>query len=571
MDNNLAFSPNIHPRDIIQWENSISDTFKRNHDYQRMFLMKQIACDALISQGKIKEALKRTEQILSLAKQMHYNVGIAIAHLAIGNTYSHTKMYEEAIEEFEYALQILKKEPATDKLQEWGLIQLYPILIKKHEITKAKEYLNYASAIYNKGYYNKFFLYAFSASYNLAIGNYKEVKKQIEEATYWYKIFPFVYYGTVLNYLQAEHALKTGHYKEAANLYNEIYSSDKPTRPEDNYIDRKTTLANIYIKLRNYDKASEVYNEINIARDSIDEQDYSLQVNLRRTKYQVDSLALNNQSQRNKFLSRSISYSIFILVIAIFSIIHLGRINRLLVQSKKKLEKARIKMENSIRTKSLFLSNMSHEIRTPLNALAGFSAILTEPGIDNEMRKQCNEIIIQNSNLLLKLIDDVVDLSSLDTGKMQFRFGIYDAVAICRNVIETVSKIKQTAAETLFQSNLKELQLYTDETRLQQLLFNLLINATKFTNTGSIILTLELQSEKEALFIVTDTGCGISLEKQKYIFNRFEKLNESSQGSGLGLFICQLIVERFGGEIWIDPKYKGGSRFLFTHPLQPKI
>lgn len=323
--------------------------------------------------------------------------------------------------------------------------------------------------------------------------------------------------------------------------------------------------------MRNYDKASEVYNEINIARDSIDEQDYSLQVNLRRTKYQVDSLALNNQSQRNKFLSRSISYSIFILVIAIFSIIHLGRINRLLVQSKKKLEKARIKMENSIRTKSLFLSNMSHEIRTPLNALAGFSAILTEPGIDNEMRKQCNEIIIQNSNLLLKLIDDVVDLSSLDTGKMQFRFGIYDAVAICRNVIETVSKIKQTAAETLFQSNLKELQLYTDETRLQQLLFNLLINATKFTNTGSIILTLELQSEKEALFIVTDTGCGISLEKQKYIFNRFEKLNESAQGSGLGLFICQLIVERFGGEIWIDPKYKGGSRFLFTHPLQPKI
>lgn len=109
-------------------------------------------------------------------------------------------------------------------------------------------------------------------------------------------------------------------------------------------------------------------------------------------------------------------------------------------------------MENSIRTKSLFLSNMSHEIRTPLNALAGFSAILTEPGIDNEMRKQCNEIIIQNSNLLLKLIDDVVDLSSLDTGKMQFRFGIYDAVAICRNVIETVSKIKQTAAETFLKA-----------------------------------------------------------------------------------------------------------------------
>ena len=103
--------------------------------------------------------------------------------------------------------------------------------------------------------------------------------------------------------------------------------------------------------------------------------------------------------------------------------------------------------------------------------------------------------------------------------------------------------------------------------RLQQLLINLLINATKFTTEGSITLLLEKESEEMTVFSVTDTGCGIAPEKQGQIFNRFEKLNENAQGSGLGLSICQLIVERFGGRIWIDPEYKDGSRFLFTHPI----
>ena len=190
---------------------------------------------------------------------------------------------------------------------------------------------------------------------------------------------------------------------------------------------------------------------------------------------------------------------------------------------------------------------MSHEIRTPLNALSGFSSILTDSNIDTEIRKQCNDIIQQNSDLLLKLIDDVVDLSSLERGKMQFHFGIHDAIFLCQNVIDTVDKIKQTAATVTFQTSLKKLELYTDEARLQQLLINLLINATKFTTEGSITLTLDMQ-DNMALFSVTDTGCGIAPEKQDKIFNRFEKLDENAQGSGLGLSICQLIVEHFGGK-----------------------
>lgn len=210
---------------------------------------------------------------------------------------------------------------------------------------------------------------------------------------------------------------------------------------------------------------------------------------------------------------------------------------------------------------------MSHEIRTPLNALSGFSSLLTEEGLDDETRRQCNEVIQQNSELLLKLINDVIDLSSLEFGKLQFCIAQHDAVSICKNVIDTVNKVKQTQAELTFTTELEEMPIETDDSRLQQVLINLLINATKFTPQGSIVLKLEKETNDTVLFTVTDTGCGIPKDRQTNIFQRFEKLNENVQGSGLGLSICQLIIEHIGGQIWIDSEYAEGSRFCFTHPI----
>lgn len=233
------------------------------------------------------------------------------------------------------------------------------------------------------------------------------------------------------------------------------------------------------------------------------------------------------------------------------------------------MEQSRLNAENAMQSKSLFLSNMSHEIRTPLSALSGFSSLLTEQALDEETRRQCGDIIQQNSDLLLKLINDVIDLSNLEIGNMKFNFNYCDAIAICNNVIDTVNKVKQTQAELRFNTSLPSLKLYTDDSRLQQLLINLLINATKFTPQGNITLEVQQESKDFALFSVTDTGCGIPLEKQSSIFNRFEKLNEGAQGTGLGLSICQLIIERIGGKIWIDPNYTTGCRFYFTHPINP--
>lgn len=312
--------------------------------------------------------------------------------------------------------------------------------------------------------------------------------------------------------------------------------------------------------------ACDHYRRENLVRDSISAQSYVARVNLQRARYQVSELTLKTQQQRADLLLYLSLGSLFTLLLIAVGSYNLSRKNRHLKVAKAKLEQAQKEAERSIFTKNLFLSNMSHEIRTPLNALSGFSSILTDSNIDAETRQQCNDIIQQNSDLLVKLIDDVVDLSNLEKGNMQFRFALQEVVSLCRKVVDTVERIKQTAAEVRFESSLQELNLYTDEARLQQLLINLLINATKFTTEGSITLSLTLDGEM-ALFSVTDTGCGIAPDQREKVFNRFEKLNENAQGTGLGLSICRLIIERFGGKIWIDPTYNTGTRFCFTHPL----
>lgn len=301
-------------------------------------------------------------------------------------------------------------------------------------------------------------------------------------------------------------------------------------------------------------------------RDSISAQSYALQVNLQRARYEVNELTLMTQKRRADLVLYLAIGSMAVLALIGIGTYNLSRKNRQLKAAQVQLEKAQNEAINSTHTMNLFLSNMSHEIRTPLNALSGFSTILTDSNIDADTRQQCNEIIQQNSDLLVKLIDDVVDLSNLEKGLLQFRFSMQEVVSICRKVVDTVERIKQTAAEVRFESSLSELTLYTDEARLQQLLINLLINATKFTTSGSITLTLEV-ADGMAQFAVTDTGCGIAPDQREKVFNRFEKLNEKAQGTGLGLSICRLIIEHFGGKIWIDPDYNTGTRFCFTHPL----
>lgn len=326
--------------------------------------------------------------------------------------------------------------------------------------------------------------------------------------------------------------------------------------------------ANQELESANHQQACSLYMNLDKRMDTIYTEINFQKVDDLRKTYSIDEVQLQSNIVQSNILQLIVWVGIAFIMLFIGFFIYIKKQNKRLIRSQEELNKAKGLAEESIRNKSLFLSNMSHEIKTPLNALSGFSEVLTMPGIDEATRQQCNDIIQLNSELLLKLLNDVIDISCLDITNMKFSMKSCEVVELCQNVITTLSAIKQTEASISFETEFSSLELETDADRLQQMLINLLVNATKFTKQGSIILKLEKADNDTVRFSVTDTGCGIPLEKQRYIFERFEKLNEKDQGTGLGLSICLLIIKRLGGYIWIDSEYKEGARFVFVHPLK---
>lgn len=246
----------------------------------------------------------------------------------------------------------------------------------------------------------------------------------------------------------------------------------------------------------------------------------------------------------------------------------------LVITTRKKMEMelttARDRAEESNRLKSAFLANMSHEIRTPLNAIVGFSGILAST--DEEEEKQEYVSIIENNNtLLLQLISDILDLSKIEAGTLEFQYSNIDLNKMLNELTSSLQlKIKSEKVQLTCHLAEKNCFIHTEKNRLSQLLINLISNAIKFTTEGYIRFGYELRG-KEIYFYVSDTGCGIPKDKQKSIFGRFVKLNSFEQGTGLGLSICQTLVEHMGGTIGVDSEEGKGSTFWFTLPYKAAI
>lgn len=233
------------------------------------------------------------------------------------------------------------------------------------------------------------------------------------------------------------------------------------------------------------------------------------------------------------------------------------------------LIQAKEKAEESDRLKSAFLANMSHEIRTPLNAIVGFSSLLAETD-EAELRHVYMSLVQENNELLLNLISDILDISKIEAGMIDLVMGRVDVPQLCREVIATFShKKRDSAVELRFDENSPQIVIDADKNRIVQVLSNFLTNALKFTTKGSITLSYSLEDENQVRFCVTDTGKGIPDEQKHEIFNRFVKLDSFVQGAGLGLSICQSLVNRMGGKIGVESREGEGSCFWFTHPYVP--
>lgn len=230
------------------------------------------------------------------------------------------------------------------------------------------------------------------------------------------------------------------------------------------------------------------------------------------------------------------------------------------------LIKARIKAEQSDRLKSAFLANMSHEIRTPLNAIVGFSQLLPSAETTEE-KKLYSGIINQNSDILLQLINDILDLSKIEAGTLEYIKRPMNLGEVCRTIY-TVHKERVKEGVTLvFDNEEEDLLMEGDQNRIMQVITNFLTNASKFTYEGEIRFGFG-RMDKDIRVYVKDTGIGIEPEKVDHIFERFVKLNSFAQGTGLGLSICRMIIEKIGGEIGVTSELGKGSTFYFTIPYE---
>ena len=256
---------------------------------------------------------------------------------------------------------------------------------------------------------------------------------------------------------------------------------------------------------------------------------------------------------------------IAILVILVTAITYYIRILR---KAYSRSSEAMEKAEQANQLKSAFLANMSHEIRTPLNAIVGFSNMLPEVDDREEMREY-TDIIETNTNLLLQLINDILDMSKIEAGTFDFCPALIDVNQTMEEIEQSMQlRLKNDAVTFTFCERLPECMLYIDKNRLMQLLSNFIVNAIKFTKSGSIRMGYRMKDINTIYFYVSDTGCGMAPEQCRHVFERFVKYNPFIQGTGLGLSICHMIVEHLKGEIGVNSEEGKGSTFWFTLPYR---
>lgn len=455
-----------------------------------------------------------------------------------------------------------------------SLLVYYESVIHMMESEQPAKWMNYP---FRQKYC---FLYSYYTNLYIAEDKPKEAKKAMQQASSYVddtnRNDPFLI--SVYNLAMARYYFYVKKYPEAIREIDKVLSVDYSTEP-------LKLKAEILKAAGKKEEALVFYDQLLTFVEQINVKAFTRQLNQLRTLHDLNEQKIQEQrlvyqkeqlSQKQTQLTVSLVFFGVLLLLFSFLLRYVYHVRKLkddlqkergvLIDTTDKLRIAKEQAEESNRLKSAFVANISHEIRTPLNAIVGFSGLLEDA--DEEERKEFIRIINNNSDLLLDLVNDVLDLSRLESGSYNLNLKECNIYACCKDVEKSVQQKIQPGVNLTLTCSEKDFVMKTDILRLQQLLLNLLTNAAKFTAQGEINLDYQVDKEKmQVIFSVTDTGCGVPPDKQESIFNRFEKVDEFKQGAGLGLPICRTIAGLFGGTLTVDPAYTGGARFIFVHPI----
>lgn len=526
-----------------------------------------------IINNQMNIALYEVNKMLQEAQQDDYKPGIAECFRSFAVIYLSQSAYELAVEYYQKEIDVYEKEgiknhnlPVEYSTLAQCAIELNRVDRAKEAIEKGKSYLDgtdlYQNFVIHKA---SLFLYLHQGEFDKAHKELQQMERLIADNEGMRQ------YIDGLHDARLRYYRKTKQHDKALAVIEQLLQ-EEPYRSTV-YLRNSLTKekGEIYRETGRFAEATQAYKEFIEANDTLTNQSMQNAISEFNTILEVELLQKEKDSllldvQRKKLY---VTYLIIASLLAVWMIgwvlyIRIYRLNGRLKSSEAELRTAKEKAEQVSSMKSEFIQNMSHEIRTPLNSIVGFSQILSEINDKPEM-KEYTDIISKNSSDLLRLVNDVLNLSLIDKEDNIAYDTPDDINNSCQNSMAVVLPEVKPGVELLFTPSCHDLIINTNPSLVTQVLTQLLHNAVKFTTQGKIILSYEI-IDKQIVYSVTDTGIGIPEDKQEYIFERFAKLDSFSQGTGLGLSLCRLIAGRLGGSLVIDKTYTAGCRFLLTLP-----
>ena len=537
-----------------------------------------------ITQGEYNIALLEAEKMLQEAKGEKKQGSIAECYYALANVYAAKGLVKKSQEFMLKEIDIFENANVFRYNISCQYSDVAKIYIDLGEAEKAPELLKKALKT-SKSTYHEVTAKLVYVSLYLAQGDTAAARKALEECRQMYMEEPSM--KRHIHYLydvEIDYNWRVGNYNKALSVLDE---RDTELRKKNNLttlMALRKTKADILWDMNRKEEAAGLYRDFLLEQkkekernEEITTSEFATMLNLQQLnaeKVRLEKISQKKQLQNTRIILFSVLGLLCIVVIFLWqqrklnAKLHraknkLDEQNRTLIKAEEELRKAKEVAEQSNWLKTMFIQNMSHEIRTPLNSIVGFSGVLVDMLDEKEDIGQYVALIESNSKLLLKLVGDILDISILDS-EVEIKHNAVDVNACCQASIDAAGASFDPGVKLIFEPACDDLIINSNYNYIVQVLDNLLGNASKFTHEGSVTLAYEVKKEENQLiFTVTDTGIGIPVEEQERVFERFVKLDNFSQGAGLGLSICRIVAERLGGYLRIDKGYTQGTRVIF--------
>lgn len=537
-----------------------------------------------IIQGEYNIALLEAEKMLQEAKGEKKQGSIAECYYALANVYTAKGLVKKSQEFMLKEIDIFENANVFRYNISCQYSDAAKIYIDLGEAEKAPELLKKALKTSRSTYHEVTAKLVYVSLY-LAQGDTAAARKALEECRQMYMGEPsmkrYIHY---LYDVEIDYNWRVGNYNKALSVLDERETELRKKNNLTTLMALRKTKADILWDMNRKEEAAGLYRDFLLEQkkekernEEITTSEFATMLNLQQLnaeKVRLEKISQKKQLQNTRTILFSVLGLLCIVVIFLWqqrklnAKLHraknkLDEQNRTLIKAEEELRKAKEVAEQSNWLKTMFIQNMSHEIRTPLNSIVGFSGVLVDMLDEKEDIGQYVALIESNSKLLLKLVGDILDISILDS-EVEIKHNAVDVNACCQASIDAAGASFDPGVKLIFEPACDELIINSNYSYIVQVLDNLLGNASKFTHVGSVTLTYEVKKEdNQLIFTVTDTGIGIPVEEQERVFERFVKLDNFSQGAGLGLSICRIVAERLGGYLRIDKGYTQGTRVIF--------